>query len=616
MKTKIIILFIIFAVVSCMERYDENEAMTGDYDPVKITSPEACDCEIVNPGDNFNGNTQGVSFANAVNIVFSGGEAQVTNPFEGNGVTISVDGQKVTVNSTLPSTEVNYVLSGVAANGFVKIYSDFRFGLALNGVSIHNPTGAAINIQSGKSVAVTLVDNTFNRLTDGATYQTTSGEDMKATFFSEGQLIFGGNGSLLVDGKYRHAICSDDYIQINSGAFMLNAVTDGFHCNDYFLINGGNAVINAQSDGIDCERGYVTINGGTIKVCNSGQGGKGIKSDGNMNITGGDICLSITGNAYYDAAERDITSPSGIRCRGNMMITGNPTLNINSTGSAGKGISIEGTLTVDGGTIVISTAGARFRQSNSNTSSAKAIKSEGNMTINDGNISIKTARDGAEGLESKATLTINGGRIEIEAYDDAINAEDHIVFNGGYVYCYSSGNDGIDSNGTITITGGVVVTSGIGNPQGGFDCDDKTFIITGGTVIGVGGTTSLPTANVSTQHSVAWGASNFAAGQLVYIKSADGAEVLTFKFPRAYSSMSLLFSSPLLKANTAYTIYKGGNVSGGSEFGGLYTGATSSGGSQTATFNTSSMVTSVGNVRLSPSPPGGGGGPGGPGRPW
>ena len=71
-------------------------------------------------------------------------------------------------------------------------------------------------------------------------------------------------------------------------------------------------------------------------------------------------------------------------------------------------------------------------------------------------------------------------------YDDCMNASNSIVINGGSIYCYSSGNDGIDSNGTLTITGGVVIASGTTSPEDGFDCDQNTFKITGGIVLGIG----------------------------------------------------------------------------------------------------------------------------------
>jgi len=190
-------------------------------------------------------------------------------------------------------------------------------------------------------------------------------------------------------------------------------------------------------------------------------------------------------------------------------------------------------------------------------------------------------------------MTIAGGRIEIESLDDGLYAVSNIVFTGGDIYAYSSKNAIVSKEGAIAITGGKLVAS---SPKNVFDCV-KTFSITGGTAIGTGAATVVPNESASKQQTVVWGASKFTAGQLIYIKSSNNAEVLTFKFPRAYSgNMTLVYTSPLLQANTNYTIYKGGAVSGGSDFHGLYSGAVSSGGTTEATFTTSAMVTSVGKV--------------------
>ena len=79
---------------------------------------------------------------------------------------------------------------------------------------------------------------------------------------------------------------------------------------------------------------------------------------------------------------------------------------------------------------------------------------------------------------------MNGGDVSVYSYDDCMNASKSIVINGGNIYCYSSGNDGVDSNGTLTITGGTIVSIGTTSPEEGFDCDQNTFKITGGTILG------------------------------------------------------------------------------------------------------------------------------------
>lgn len=611
-----------FVVVSCSSD-DANDDLAGGDDGSNVVVDE-----------DFVTNTKDTTFINAVLIVYSDNTVEITNPYADKGVVITKTGGDVVVTSTITDTEVNYVLSGKTKDGSLKIYSEYKFGVGLNGVSIINGDGAAINIQSGKKVSLTLVGGTSNRLVDNATYTLSGDEDMKGTLFSEGQLNFDGNGTLLVYGYNKHAIASDDYIRIKGGNITVKtAVKDAIHANDYVRIDGGTLDLTTLGDAIDCEEGYVAVNGGSIKVksvgdgiktsysgtdssvipyitisggtldiTTTGEGSKAIKSKGDITIADGDMTLVTTGGAYYDTDDADISSAAGIKADGNFLMK-KGTVSINSSGAGGKGISIDGTLTVDDGTISVVTTGDVFKYGN-NDMVAKAIKSDGDLTVNGGIITIKTSKTEAEGLESKTTLTINNGKIEIEAYDDCINATKHIQINGGSVYCYSQTNDGIDSNGTLTITGGTIVSSGSTSPEEGFDCDNNTFKITGGTLVGVGGSTSTPTSSVSTQRTVIYGGSA-TANQFVYIAAADGTGVLTFKVPRTYNQMTLLFSSANMVANTAYTIYTGGSVSGGTDFHGLYTGATYTKGTSSGTFTPTSMVTTVGNVSTGP---GGGGG--------
>lgn len=615
------------------------------------------DSEVVIDED-FITNSRDSVFTNAITITYSNNAVTITNPYSDDGISITETNGNVVVTSTNTTTEVNYVLSGVINSGSFKIYSDYKFGLMLNGVSIISTDGPALNVQSGKKVTVTLVDGTSNRLVDNEIYTPYGDEDMKAAFFSEGQLNFEGNGSLQVLGRNKHAIASDDYIRVKSGNItVLGASSDGIHAKDYFRMDGGVLDIKASSDGIECDKGYIridagsitikstddgivasyedtdtsvdpyiTISGGAINITTTGQKAQGIKSDmgslsitggtinvtttgtaskalktgGNMTIGGGDITLTTTGDAFYDTDDQDISSASGIKCDGNLTID-KGVIDIVSSGSGGKGISVDGDLIVNSGTINVSTTGEQFKYGSDDTA-AKAIKSDGYLTVNGGSITIKTTGVEAEGLESKKTLFINDGTIEIEAYDDCINASDHIGINGGNIYCYSTSNDGIDSNGTLTVTGGVIVSSGTTSPEEGFDCDNNTFKITGGILVGTGGATSSPTSSVSTQRSVIYTTTG-TANQLIHIESADGKSILTYKIPRTYSTMTLLFSSPDISASTNYTIYTGGSVSGGSNFHELYTGSTYTKGSSATTFTASSIVTTIGTTS--------GGGPGG-----
>ena len=589
--------------------------------------------ETVTSDDDFIENSQ---FASVVTIIYNGTTAAVSNGVS--GVEVSSNGAHVVVNSTVSGVE--YVLSGTTTNGSFKVYSEKKFKLSLAGVSILNPVGAAINIQSSKRVFVVCADGTTNVLTDGSSYTaTTDGEDMKACLFSEGQLIFSGGGSLTVTGNYKHAITSDDYVRFRIGCniTVASAKKDGIHTNESVIIGGGILNISSDGDAIQCEEGGITmtggfaklsttdnkahglkscldvvISGGAIQAQVAGAASKGISCDGNLTISGGKLTAFTSQTALYE--DNDLSSCAGIKCDGNILITGGE-IAIQSTGGAGKGINCDGSITINDGTVKVITTGTQCVYGKLD-SSAKGIKANGALTINGGTVLVKaTGGKGSEGIESKSVLTVNEGTVAALCYDDCMNASNSIVLNGGNIYCYSSGNDGIDSNGTLTITGGVIVSSGTTSPEDGFDCDQNTFKITGGIVLGIGGGTSTPTSSVCTQRSVIYGGSG-SNGEILNIQSADGTNVLTYQIPRAYSQMTVLFSSPNLTSGGSYIISKGGAVSGGSEFFGLYTGATYSGGTQAATFTASSMVTQVGSTSGGGQPGGGGGGHGPGGWGW
>lgn len=214
-------------------------------------------------------------------------------------------------------------------------------------------------------------------------------------------------------------------------------------------------------------------------------------------------------------------------------------------------------------------------------------------------------------------MFISGGEITLNTYDDAINAASHIEISGGKVYAHATGNDAIDANGTITISGGLVIAVGQTAPEGGFDCDQNTFKITGGTLIGIGGEHSTPTSSVCTQRVIL--KSGVSANQAINFTDNSNNSIIMFQIP-AITSMQggqggnpwgspangpgggpgggnpggnnglvLLISSPSISTGT-YKLYTGGTITGGTEWNGYYTGATYTGTTSTS-ITVSSMVT-------------------------
>lgn len=555
-----------------------------EFDYTALTETEAIPTDEAD--DSYDDYVENSKFTNTINITYSEGAAAVSGSVD--GVSVTINGAHVVVNSE--TKKVEYILSGTASDGSFKIYSSNKFKLMLNGLTLTNTTGAAVNVQSKKRVFVCLADGTTNTLADGTKYNKVEGEDMKACFFSEGQLIFSGSGTLNVTGQYKHGICSDDYIRLRPGVNIGVKATagNGLKANDAVFINGG--VLNIET---------------------TADASKGISCDGLMQVSGGRTTIITSGGGELD--DDDVSACAAIKCDSTFLMTGGM-LALKSTGAGGKGLSADRAITISGGDISVITTGKQYVHGSLDTS-PKGIKSDADLTITGGAVRVRTSGgEGSEGIESKARMLISGGTVEVSSYDDALNAADDITVSGGSVYAYSSGNDGIDSNGTLTLSGGVVFCAGTQTPEGGFDCDQNGFEITGGTIVGIGGDCSTPTASACTQLVVMYGGSA-QAGVYITLLKTDGTPVVTCKVPCDYRQMALLLSSPSLAKGTACTLSVGGQVSGGTEFHGLTADGTWTGGSETANLTLSSMVTTVGSFKGQGQAGGAGGRPNGGGNP-
>jgi hypothetical protein len=645
---------------------------------------------------------------NIIRITVDGSQATVVNPYENRGVTVTTAQAHVSLTATdLPDVEC--ILSGNTGNGSLTIQSNQGIRLTLNGLQLTNPTGTALQINSGSYPATINIANA-SYLSDG------TGSTKNAVLIAQSPLVFTGDGSLQITALAKHAVSGSKAITVESGNITIPAaVSDGFH-SEGFILNGGSLNIAASGDGIDAGAGPLEINAGAIQITSSVDDTKGIKTDDVLTVNGGTINMTVAGaqskglSSKKDILIRNgnisiITSGAAVlgasgsgydpsyctAIKADQSITiNNGTLSIESRSAAtgGKGLSADGDVIINGGNITISTAGngavytnssgtadsytacciksdtniyllggnitcsssgtggkaiaadatltignagannanltlnastsgQRFAVSSGGSgggggrpggggggttadyANPKAIKSEGNLTINSGVIRVNCTQttEGGEGIESKATLTINGGDVEVHTYDDCINAANHIAINGGSTYCVSTGNDAIDSNGTLTITGGLTIAGGTRSPEEGFDCDNNTFTISGGIIVGTGGATSSPTTNACTQRSIKYTGT---AGNAICLKNSAGEIILLYKMPafsssggggQGGSSMVVLFTDPRL-SNGSYTLQYGGTISGGDNVNGYYTGGSYSGGS-TKTFTISSMLTTV-----------------------
>lgn len=209
--------------------------------------------------------------------------------------------------------EIIYTLSGTSTDGEFYMEGSYKCTLVLNGLTLTNPSGAAIAVMNGKRVTVSVKKGTTNTLTDAAN------DTYNGCYHCKGHTKLKGKGTLTVTGNSKHAIYSKEYIEVkNLTLNVSSALKDGIHCKEYFLMESGTVnIASATDDGIQVELKGTTSTGtttdhddedsgnfymedGTLTI--SSYGGKAVKADGSITFSGG--------TQNFDTS--DITETAGI----------------------------------------------------------------------------------------------------------------------------------------------------------------------------------------------------------------------------------------------------------------------------------------------------------------
>ena len=295
---------------------------------------------------------------NSIYVDYAGEKASVT--ISGNiadRVEAIVDSAHVSVlqDSAKVTEEIFYTLAGESADGSFYQKGDFKATFILNGLSLTSSRGAAFHINDGKRVEIQVSDSTVNTFVDCANGK------QDACVYIDGHTELKGAGSLVITGNTKHAIKSDEYLELKKSflgnLIVKNAVGDGVNVNQYLEVKAGNIIVEScGGDGVQVDKkadttkefnGQLIMSGGTIRVLKTGEEGKGVKVEDLVTITDGTIEITSADNALHSKA--------------NMNISGG---RIYAYSAAGNGVNSAATLTISGGTIVaygVSTTGYGVR---------------------------------------------------------------------------------------------------------------------------------------------------------------------------------------------------------------------------------------------------------------
>lgn len=519
------------------------------------------------------------TFTNVVTVTYSGDGASVES--NNSYIHTYVSGAYVTVDMQSSSvSNVELVLKGHSDDGSLKIYGNKKFKLTLDGVELTSKRGPAINNQCKKKMFLNVTDGTVNSLVDSESYtddtfylsgSSAADEDRKGALFSEANVVVSGHGTLSVSGRYRHAIAVDGYFVMRPGVTLVipEAAKNGLQ------------VKGDATDGIGVE-----IRGGLLYAALSSPAGKCVKSDMDVKISGGKLCLNASGDAIYDDVDKDTSSPCTLKTDGSIRISGGQHV-FKSTGSGGKGLNATGAISLSGGDVTVITSGEKYVYSTTLTSAPKGVKADGDISVSGGKMVVAVVgnSDGAVGLESKQRFSMTDGEAYVYAYEDAVNTTAGVSVSGGKLYMLSVSKDGLDTDGDLTVSGGVVAAFSAAEPKCGFSVNESSlFNISGGTLIAAGGQLkSLP--SVDGQRYLEATGITLSQYSLVALLDNSGSPILTVKMPRSLSKGSLFFSSPSLEKGSAYTLSALGTLSSySSMWNDIYEGGSWSGGDSIASF--------------------------------
>ena len=217
-----------------------------------------------------------------------------------------------------------------------------------------------------------------------------------------GQIIIsGGSMDINVTAAAAKALTAESSVTISGGTLMLRTAGGGKWDET-----------NKKTKAASCisSDGAVTISGGTIDLTSTGHGGKGISCNAALNITDGKLTISTSGNkvayingTFYDGYTGNTdrlgsnykSSPKGMKADGDVNISGG-TITVTVSGNSGEGIESKQTMTISGGKLTVN-------------ATDDAINCKNNLYLKGGNITAVSS--GNDGLDANKNIYLQGATV-------------------------------------------------------------------------------------------------------------------------------------------------------------------------------------------------------------
>lgn len=508
-----------------------------------------------------------------------------------NGAVINGSGAAYADGVLQITKEGTYVLSGSLTNGQILVTLDDteKAQLVLDGVTVACENNAALVIEEGDKVFITLAEGAENRLESGDTYSQEAIDDgVNGTVFSRADLVFNGTGSLTVQAPYDHGIVSKDDLKITGGNYTIKAGGDGLHGKDCIKIAAGTFHIVAEEDGIQSDndkdegKGFVYIAGGDFNI---NAAGDGIVAAQFLQTEGGSFAITTGGGSENSEQHQEenvqphrdfrgsepptsgAEGPEGPEPPNGGKVGSPPPVNLDEGDSLGAPPVLPQEELAS-----LESDGSAADDDGAETVSRKGVKCDGSMVLTGGQFTIDAADDS---VHANGDIAVTGASLQLSAGDDGIHADGILAVSGGGVHINRS-YEGLEgdivaiSGGNISIVSsddGINAANGDSAPGQQVGGDSLLIEISGGTVmIDAGGDGVDSNGNLSVSGGLLLingtvsmgdsaldyeGEGMISGGTVV----AVGAKEMATNFSAASGQASLLYNFPQsLEAGNAVTL--------------------------------------------------------------
>lgn len=235
------------------------------------------------------------------------GEIQLGSSPHISGSNLSTSGSKAIITGG-----GDFHISGSVSDGQLEVNTTEKVKIFLDGVSITNSSGPAIQVTNAKRFTLVLMEGTTSELGDGGSDKINDG-----AIFSNDTIEIRGKGTLNITAENAHGIASDDDVVIENGNINVTAVKSGIFAHDDITLNSGNLNIQGGTNGIkskgtvNVNGGYSIITGGTKEEKSSVYAGTALNYTGGYLFAAGNMVTAPASSANPFAVAGFSTSQSG-----------------------------------------------------------------------------------------------------------------------------------------------------------------------------------------------------------------------------------------------------------------------------------------------------------------